>query len=187
MFASNGRSSLRSSANTVRERLRIKAATGAVGAIHSVTSVARSAGTIRIARPPIPLAALCDEIAFWPTDNAAEPDYEIINALLPGMATIPGAMLLCASSPYARRGALWDAHHRHYGKNGDPILVWQADTRMMNPTVPQQVIDKAMERRRAPRLSMVHSFAATSRASSIARQWRHALRSACMSARQCPA
>jgi hypothetical protein len=44
------------------------------------------------------------------------------------MATIPGAMLLCASSPYARRGALWDAHRRHFGKDGDPILVWQADT-----------------------------------------------------------
>jgi phage terminase large subunit-like protein len=74
------------------------------------------------------VAALCDEIAFWRTDNAAEPDYEIINALRPGMATIPGAMLLCASSPYARRGALWDAHRRHFGKDGDPILVWQADT-----------------------------------------------------------
>jgi hypothetical protein len=38
---------------------------------------------------------LCDEIAFWPTDeNSADPDYEIINALKPGMATIPGAMLL---------------------------------------------------------------------------------------------
>ena len=69
------------------------------------------------------VAALCDEIAFWPTDSAAEPDYEIINALRPGMATIPGAMLLCASSPYARRGALWDAHRRHHGKDGDPILV----------------------------------------------------------------
>ena len=43
--------------------------------------------------------------AFWPTDDAAEPDYEVLNALRPGMATIPNAMLLCASSPYARRGA----------------------------------------------------------------------------------
>ena len=46
-------------------------------------------------------------VDFWPHDDAAEPDYEILNALRPGMATIPGAMLLCASSPYARRGALW--------------------------------------------------------------------------------
>jgi hypothetical protein len=74
------------------------------------------------------VAALLDELAFWPTDDAAEPDYEIISALRPGMATIPRAMLLCASSPYARRGALWDAHRKHFGRDGDPVLVWQADT-----------------------------------------------------------
>jgi phage terminase large subunit-like protein len=56
------------------------------------------------------VAALCDEIAFWPSDNSAEPDYEILNALRPAMATIPNGMLLCASSPYARRGALWNTH-----------------------------------------------------------------------------
>jgi hypothetical protein len=92
------------------------------------------------------VAALLDELAFWPTDNAAEPDYEVVNAISPGMATIPGAMLLCASSPYARKGALWDAHRKHFGKDGDPILVWQADTRRMNPTVPQRWIDEKMER-----------------------------------------
>jgi hypothetical protein len=91
------------------------------------------------------VAALCDEIAFWPHEDAAEPDYEVLNALRPGMATIPNAMLLCASSPYARRGALWDAYRRHYGKDGDPVLVWRAATRMMNPTVGQQVIDAASE------------------------------------------
>jgi hypothetical protein len=40
-------------------------------------------------------------------------------ALRPGMSTIPDAVLLCASTPYARRGALWDAHRRHYGQDGD--------------------------------------------------------------------
>ena len=92
------------------------------------------------------VAALCDELAFWPTDDSAEPDYEVLNALRPGMVTIPNAMLLCASSPYARRGALWDAHRRHFGKDDDPVLVWHADTRTMNPTVPQRVIDEATER-----------------------------------------
>lgn len=92
------------------------------------------------------VAALCDELAFWPTDNSAEPDFEILDAIRPGMATIPGAMLLCASSPYARRGALWTAHREHFAKDGDPILVWQAPTLVMNPTVPQRTIDEATER-----------------------------------------
>lgn len=92
------------------------------------------------------VAALLDELAFFDTDDAADPDYEIIAALRPAMATIPNAMLLCASSPYARRGALFEAHKRHFGQNGDPILVWQADTRRMNPTVPQRIVDEAYAR-----------------------------------------
>lgn len=91
-------------------------------------------------------AVLCDEIAFWPTDDSAEPDYAILDALRPGMSTIPSAMLLCASSPYARRGALWDAFRRYFGKDVSGLLVWKAPTRTMNPTVPQSVINRAMER-----------------------------------------
>jgi hypothetical protein len=91
------------------------------------------------------VAALCDEIAFWPTENSVSPDTEILDALRPAMSTVSGGMLLCASSPYARKGALYDAHRRYYGKD-ENILVWQAPTRTMNSTVPQRVIDEAMER-----------------------------------------
>ena len=98
------------------------------------------------------LCALVDEIAYLPTDEASsEPDVEVINAVRPGMATIPGAMLLCASSPHARKGALWSAYAKHYGKDGDPVLVWQAPTRDMNATVPQCYIDAHLEETR-PRL-----------------------------------
>lgn len=92
------------------------------------------------------VAVLADELAFWRSEDSASPDYEVLAAVRPGMSTIPGAMLLCASSPYARRGALWDAWQHHYGKDGDPILLWQAPTLTMNPTVPQRVIDEAMAR-----------------------------------------
>jgi hypothetical protein len=89
------------------------------------------------------VAALLDELAYWATDEAsAEPDTEVINAVRPGMSTIPEAMLLCASSPYARKGALWNAYRGHFGRDGDEVLVWQADTRSMNPTVPQSYIDR---------------------------------------------
>ena len=50
----------------------------------------------------------------------------------PAMATIPGAMLLVASSPYARRGALYEADRKHYGIDGDPCLVWRCDTLTMH-------------------------------------------------------
>ncbi len=56
-------------------------------------------------------AALLDELAYFPNDeHAAEPDVEVINAIKPGMATVPNSMLLCASSPHSQRGALWEAY-----------------------------------------------------------------------------
>jgi hypothetical protein len=92
------------------------------------------------------IAALLDELAFWRSDDlAANPDSEIIAALRPAMATVRGGMLLVASSPYARRGELYRAYRRHHGKDGAPVLCWRAATRTMNPTVPQSVIDEALE------------------------------------------
>jgi len=103
------------------------------------------AASYRSTRGYTVIAALLDEIAIWESDEtSAEPHVEIINAIRPGMATIPGAMLLCASSPHARRGALWEAHRKHFGQDGDPVLVWQAATRAMNPAVPQSFIDRHM-------------------------------------------
>lgn len=89
------------------------------------------------------VAALVDEIAFLPVEGSANPDSEILAALRPAMATIPGALLIAISSPYAQRGELYKAYRDHFGRDGDPVLVWQADTRTMNPTVSQVVIDNA--------------------------------------------
>ena len=90
--------------------------------------------------------AIVDEAAFLPTDDSAEPDTELLAAIRPAMATVPGALLMVISSPYARRGELWRAWKDHFGKDGDPIVVIQAPTSVMNPTVPQAVIDEAYER-----------------------------------------
>lgn len=90
-------------------------------------------------------AVLFDEIAYFPTDDSADPDHEIIAAIRPGTATIPNAMLLFASSPHAKRGALYDTYREHYGKETDK-LVWKATTRQMNATIPQALIDKELEK-----------------------------------------
>ena len=64
-----------------------------------------STASYRTARGYTFVAILADELAFWRSDDSANPDTEVLAAVRPGMGTIPGAMLLCASSPYARRGA----------------------------------------------------------------------------------
>jgi hypothetical protein len=92
------------------------------------------------------VAALCDECAFWVTDETgANPDTEVIRSIRPALASIRGSMLLVASSPYAERGALWTAYRKHHGKDDSPVLTWQAATRVMNASIPQSVIDEAME------------------------------------------
>ncbi len=81
------------------------------------------------------VAAVLDEIAFFATGDSAEPDFEIVNALRPAMATVPNALLLGISSPYARRGVLWQVFRDCFGKPAAPALVWRAPTREMNSTV----------------------------------------------------
>ncbi|CAJ0869636.1 hypothetical protein AMST5_02155 [freshwater sediment metagenome] len=92
-------------------------------------------------------AALCDEIAFWPTnEDGAVTDVEILDALRPAMGNIPGALLICASSPYAQRGAMYEAFKRYFGRDDADVLIWKAATRVMNPSFPQKIINAAMER-----------------------------------------
>lgn len=92
-------------------------------------------------------ALVADEIAFWFDGEAsANPAEEVLAAARPAMATMgPNALLLMMSSPHARRGPLWQAFSRHYGKHDAPVLVWKAPSKTMNPSLPQRVIDEAYE------------------------------------------
>jgi hypothetical protein len=91
------------------------------------------------------VAAICDEIAFWRSDDSANPDKEILKALRPSLATT-GGPLIAISSPHAKRGELYGTFKRHFGPSGDPlVLVAKATSREMNPTLPQRVIDRAVE------------------------------------------
>ena len=91
---------------------------------------------------PTPLI-LCDEIALWRNEDSRNPDHEILRALMPGMLTIPGAMLVGLSSPYARRGVLWDRYKQHFGEANPRVFVWQAATLDMNPTADREEIARA--------------------------------------------
>lgn len=77
---------------------------------------------------------LFDEVAFFRDESAAAPDEEIINGFRPAMSTVPDALLAAFSSPYSRRGILWKNYQEHYRVDGDPVLVWQADTLAMHDT-----------------------------------------------------
>jgi hypothetical protein len=116
---------------------------------NGITIEVRSASFRRL-RGPTYIAVIADESAFFYSDEfSANTDSEILNAVRPGLATTQGPLIV-ASSPYAKRGVLWETHRKHFGKDGDPlILVAQGTSRDFNPTLPQSVVDRAMERDRA--------------------------------------
>ena len=112
---------------------------------NGITLEVRSASFRRI-RGMTCIAVFGDEVAFWHSDESANPDTEILNAARPALATI-GGPLIAISSPYARRGALWDTYKKHYGPEGDPsILVARGTTREFNSGLPQSIVDRALER-----------------------------------------
>jgi hypothetical protein len=91
------------------------------------------------------VCCICDEVAFWDSQGV-NPDTAVFSALRPAMATIPIAKLICISTGYAQVGVLYEMHKKYHGQDDDEILVWQADTATMNPTISQSFIDKEIEK-----------------------------------------
>ncbi|HEY6676325.1 MAG TPA: hypothetical protein VIZ87_06020 [Terrimicrobium sp.] len=104
----------------------------------------RSASFRRI-RGVTSIAVIASEAAFWLSEESSNPDTEILNAIRPSLATTRGPLIII-SSPYARRGEVWSLYDRHFGEKGDPrVLVVQGSSRDFNPTLPQEVIDRAYQ------------------------------------------
>src|SRR5262249_36150249 len=116
--------------------------------LRNVSIEVRSASFRRL-RGPTFIGCLADEVAFFYNEESSNADTEIIGAIRPGLATTGGPLIL-ASSPHARRGELWDVFRKNYGPDGDPlILVAQGASRDFNPTLPQTVVDRALQRDRS--------------------------------------
>lgn len=116
---------------------RIDLATGATIEIHTAS--------YRSTRGYTCAAIVADEVAFWRSEDSAEPDVEVLRALKPALATLPGSLLFAISTPYSRKGALYQAHQRHWARDGDPVLFVAAGTRSLNPSLDESVVRDAME------------------------------------------
>jgi hypothetical protein len=94
------------------------------------------------------IAVVADEAAFWYTEDSAStnPDSAILDAVRPSLATT-GGMLAVISSPYGKRGAVYEAFDRHFGAKGDKlVLVAKGASRDFNPSLPQKIVDRAYEK-----------------------------------------
>ena len=88
-------------------------------------------------------AAVCDEVSFWQVEGV-NVDREVLSALRPSLATFPRGKLVVFSSPYARMGELYNYYKkRHETKD---VLVWQAPTKVMNPSISDKFLKREKER-----------------------------------------
>jgi hypothetical protein len=100
----------------------------------------------RQARGRAVLLALLDECASYRNETSASPDIEVYRAIVPGLAaTIPESMLVAFSSPYRKSGLLFQKWKTHFGQSDDNVLVIQAESRQLNPTLDPQIVADAMK------------------------------------------
>jgi hypothetical protein len=86
------------------------------------------------------LLALLDEASFLRDEMSSTPDIEAARALLPGLSTT-GGMLCILSSPYRRSGLLYQRHRDHFGNDSADVLVIQAPSSLLNPTLSAELIE----------------------------------------------
>ena len=91
-------------------------------------------------------AVIFDEVAFWRDETSTNPDSETYNAVLPGLVTLPGAMLIGITTAYRRAGLAYSKFAEAYGKDDPDVLVVYGPATAFNPTLPQSVIDAAIAR-----------------------------------------
>jgi hypothetical protein len=90
------------------------------------------------------VGCILDECAFWRSELTRRPDVETYRAARPALATVPGALLIGISSAYRRAGLLWQKFKRHWGQQGN-VLVVKAPTLVLNPLIDRQLIEQELE------------------------------------------
>jgi hypothetical protein len=88
--------------------------------------------------------AILDECAFYASETSATPDLELYKAIVPAMATLPNSMIIGISTPWRRAGLLHRKYKDHFGRDGD-VLVIQAPSTVLNPTLDPAIVARALE------------------------------------------
>jgi hypothetical protein len=88
-------------------------------------------------------AVIIEEACFLPPDDSANPDAELLRAVRPALARVPGSLLLVISSPYAMKGSVYQAWRTKWGTDDPDVLVVRASTLELNPSFSQREIARA--------------------------------------------
>jgi len=112
--------------------------------LRNEVSIGVKTASFRSVRGYTVLAAILEELAFYRSEDSANPDKEILAAIRPALATIPESLLIGISTPYSKSGILFQMWRDYYGKSGGP-LIFKAATRTMNPTIDNRLIENALK------------------------------------------
>src|SRR4029453_3192345 len=76
---------------------------------------------------------IMDEVAFWPTEGAANADREVQASIERSMTRFEHPKIIKISTPYLRDGVMWNDYKRAFGTDHEYMLVWKAGSASMNP------------------------------------------------------
>ncbi len=85
---------------------------------------------------------IVEEAAFFLGENG-DGDRELMRALRPALARVPGSLLCVVSSPYRQRGELYRLWREKYGVDDPDTLIVQGSTELLNPTFSRREIKRA--------------------------------------------
>jgi len=91
------------------------------------------------------ICVIFDEAAFFRDEHSSSPDTELHAAVSPGLARMPGSMLVIISSAHKRTGLLYKRFQDFYGKNSDEVLVVHGSTLTFNPSFDAKIVERALE------------------------------------------
>jgi hypothetical protein len=122
--------------------------TGELVEFRNGASLEISTNDARLVRGRSAIAVLGSECCHWKTDEfSASSDEEVVAAAEPSMAMCPDAgILMLGSSVYRKKGYMFRQYKELFANPNTPedTLVWFAPSSVMNPKLPQQVVDRAL-------------------------------------------
>jgi hypothetical protein len=116
-------------------------------AFRNGSSLEPSSNDARLVRGRSAIAVLGSEVAHWRTEDhaATGSDEEVISAALPSLAMCPdGGLVVLASSVHRKAGLMFRKYRELFGTDAADDVCWFAPSTVMNPQLPQYIIDAAL-------------------------------------------
>ena len=131
--------------NKIFERMIERETSENIDLVNSISIMVKTA-SYRSIRGFSICVCILEEIAFFRSEESANPDREILNAIKPALATIPDSLCLSISSPYSRFGILHEMYSTHFGSTEkEAPLIWKSDSLTMNPSLDKEIIRTALK------------------------------------------